>query len=463
MLRLVRFVLLIAACAVPCLSFSSEFKSGEVIVKYKSGIIRARTSVNSLYSTVGVERVTHYSSSMAGLEHLVLKEAVNVQDAIAILMADPSVEYAQPNYLLKALPVRPRQGVIQTNTPYLFSLGLGEPSNPIGVSKSRPQLKSPPQETMIWTPDPELEKVYALEKTKALQAWEISKGRAEVIVADIDTGIDYNHEDLALNIWHNPNPTTKNDIVGFDFVHNDGLPYDDNGHGTHTAGTIGAVGGNGVGISGISQRVSLMALKFMNHVGQGDTTDAIRAINYAVDHGAKILSNSWSGSAGQVNLAIREAITRAQKKNVLFIAASGNGNEDTQLGDDNDGPDAVYPAAFDNENLIAVAATDQNDMLASFSNYGKTTTHLAAPGVHIYSTVPGDQYRFDDGTSMACPLVAGAAALLWSEHPSWNYLQIKEALLNSVDKLPDLIGKTVSGGRLNILKALKYVGGENAI
>jgi subtilisin family serine protease len=311
-------------------------------------------------------------------------------------------------------------------------------------------LQFPPAETNPSVVDPQLSKLYGLNKTHSIEAWDIAKGSKDFIVADIDTGIDYNHEDLSLNVWRNPHPSDKNDVVGFDFIHNDGLPFDDNEHGTHTAGTIGAVGGNGIGISGVNQRVSLMSLKFLAGDGSGTTADAIRAIDYAINHGAKVLSNSWGGKGDSENQVLKDAIDRARLKDVLFIAAAGNDSGD------NDGSGADYPAAFNNDNIIAVAATDEKDGLAFFSNYGKKTTHLAAPGVNIYSTVPGNKYASLSGTSMACPHVAGGVALLWSLHPSWNYKKVKEVLLKTVDLLPALANKTITGGRMNVLKALSY-------
>lgn len=295
--------------------------------------------------------------------------------------------------------------------------------------------------------DPELSKAYGLGKIGAPEAWKTWQGSKDMIVAVIDTGIDYNHEDLAFNVWRNPNPT-KNDIVGFDFVHNDGLPFDDNQHGTHTSGTVGAVGGNGKGVSGVAPKVSIMALKFLSGEGSGTTADAIRAIDYAIEHGAKVLSNSWGGKGDDGNQALKDSIERARAKDVLFVAAAGND------GTDNDGRDPSFPAAFDNDNLISVAATDASDQMAFFSNYGAKTTHVAAPGVNIYSTVPGNKYAQLSGTSMACPHVAGAAALIWSKNPTWNYKKVKEVLMKTVDPLPSLKGKTVTGGRINVLKAL---------
>jgi subtilisin family serine protease len=192
-----------------------------------------------------------------------------------------------------------------------------------------------------------------------------------------------------------------------------------------------------------------MALKFLAGDGSGTTADAIRAIDYAVEHGAKVLSNSWGGRGEGDNMALKDAIDRARSKDILFVAAAGNDSAD------NDGSEASYPAAYDNDNLISVAATDNKDRLTYFSNYGVKSVHLAAPGSNVYSTVPGNKYKSESGTSMACPHVAGAAALLWSNHPDWTYKKVKEVLLDNVDPVPALQGKTVTGGRLNILKALR--------
>jgi subtilisin family serine protease len=285
-------------------------------------------------------------------------------------------------------------------------------------------------------------------KIGATEVWKTLRGSKDIIVADIDTGIDYTHEDLSFNLWRGQDSDGK-ESVGYDFVHNDSLPFDDQSHGTHTGGTIAAVGGNGKGVSGVMQRATLMTLKFLSSEGSGTTADAIRAIDFAVAHGAKVLSNSWGGQGDDNNQALTEAIARARDKNVLFIAAAGNDSED------NDGDKAAYPAALKVDNIIAVAATDNQDRLASYSNYGANSVHLAAPGSAIYSTVPGGKYKATSGTSMACPHVAGAAALLWSQHPEWNYKKVKEVLLKTTDALPSLRGKTVTGGRLNILKALR--------
>ncbi|MFZ9594507.1 MAG: S8 family peptidase [Bdellovibrionia bacterium] len=444
---------------------AADFKPGELIVKYKSGAIRTRAQVNALYQTVGVKSANHFSGVMTGFDHWILDEGVKLQDAIHEVSQSELVEYAQPNYVLHVLPIED-ESEDPDFTPALAALGkcwFPGVSFPPGCEKksatqpkpgeladSRPALQEPPLEVIPSLKDPDLSRDYGMAKIRANEAWAVTRGSKEIVVADIDTGIDYNHEDLAFNVWRNPNPGEKNDIVGFDFVHNDGLPYDDNGHGTHTAGTIGAVGGNGIGTSGVIQRVSIMSLKFLDGDGSGTTADAIRAIDYAIEHGARVLSNSWGGRGDPDNPALKEAIDRVKAKDVLFVAAAGND------GVDNDGPNASYPAAFTTENLISVAATDERDGLASFSNYGKKTTHLAAPGVKIYSTAPGSRYKSLSGTSMACPHVAGAAALLWSIHPNWGYQKIKEVLLGTVDPVSSLARKTITGGRLNVGRALNY-------
>ena len=299
-----------------------------------------------------------------------------------------------------------------------------------------------------------MDQIYGVGKISAPSAWASGNvGNKKIIVAVIDTGVDYNHEDLAFNMWRNPTPSDKGDVVGFDFVHNDALPFDDQSHGTHCSGTIGAVGGNGIGVSGVSQRVSIMGLKFLTAKGSGTLEDAIRAIEYAADHGVKVISASWGGRApASETKGLADAINKAKDKGILFVAAAGN------EGKDNDKPDeASYPAALDNDNLLAVAATDDQDGMASFSNFGTKSVDVGAPGVKVYSTVPGNQYKAYSGTSRACPHTAGAAALVCATNPSVDYKKVKEALMNSSDKVSSLVGKTVTGGRINVAKAIQYL------
>lgn len=290
----------------------------------------------------------------------------------------------------------------------------------------------------------------------AVEAWEASRGSTNVIVGVIDTGIDYNHPDLAANMWVNAGEIPNNgidddgngyvdDARGWDFVGNDKDPMDDHYHGTHCAGTIGAVGNNGIGVAGVCHQVKLMALKFLSSNGSGTTSDAVEAVLYATDNGAMLTSNSWGG--GGYSQALKDAIDEARDAGVLFVVAAGNNqqNTDTTL---------CYPASYSSANIISVAATDASDVLASFSNYGASTVDIAAPGVSIYSTSPGGGYRTLSGTSMACPHVAGACALVYAAHPTMSWVDVRSAILNNVDGIASLTGKVATGGRLNIARAL---------
>jgi subtilisin family serine protease len=235
------------------------------------------------------------------------------------------------------------------------------------------------------------------------------------------------------------------DLIGWNFVENNNNPFDDNGHGTHVAGTIGAMGDNGVGIVGINWRVQLMALKVFDSSGAGPSTAAAAALNYAVAHGSKISNNSYGGD---FSASLYAAVRNARAHGHVFIASAGNG------GGSNEGRQADFPASFNFDNVLSVAATDKNDRLAPFSNYGATTVDLAAPGIDILSTTPHNTYSALSGTSMAAPHVTGVVALVWGLHPNWTYAQVIHQLLSTVDLLPGLRGKTVTGGRLNAAAAV---------
>ncbi len=474
-----------------------EYRPGEVIVKYKDGVTRTRTGMQMMYASLGVNSVKRLGTMMKGFEHLVFDPSLKVEDAIAQLEASGLVEYAEPNYIFELQPQKlvqdefttmadPLEGIgdllpiicqIMPDLPFCKDSTKPGPGN-------RPAINPAPAEVSPAVADPDLAKTWGLAKTEATEAWKITKGSKDIVVAIIDSGVDYNHEDLAFNMWRNKNvdPAMK-DEVGYNFFHKDGLPYDDlyvkipanpekgtpereiYGHGTHCAGTIGAVGGNGIGTAGINQRVSLMAVKFMDGEGKGDLAASVSAIDYAVQKGAKVLSNSWGASLSRSMegfvpqlKSIKEAIQRAEQKGVLFVAAAGNGDQQG-IGMDNDGSTTSYPASFVVDNIVSVAASDQNDAITKFSNYGKTTVHLAAPGFKIYSSVPGPKAKYAEymGTSMATPHVAGAAALIWSKNPTWSYKEVKKALLDNVDKVSDprIAQQTITGGRLNVLKALQ--------
>src|SRR3990167_1108740 len=266
-----------------------------------------------------------------------------------------------------------------------------------------------------------------------------------VLIAMVDSGIRDTHTDLKENIWCNPSPTSG-DLHGWNAVADNGDPKDDNGHGTHCAGIIGALGKNNLDIIGISSKVELMACKaFYNH-GMGVSMDEIKCIDYAVDHGAEVLSCSWGGNEESPSLV--GAINRARSAGVICVAGAGND------GFNND-KHPFYTANSALDNIISVAATTPTDELASFSNYGKKTVHLAAPGVSICSTFADtdSSYACASGTSMAVPYVAATVALIKMQSPLLSYREVIPQLLNATDKVPALDGKVVYG-RLNIPKAL---------
>jgi subtilisin family serine protease len=293
----------------------------------------------------------------------------------------------------------------------------------------------------------------------ALKAWGISQGSDKVVVAVLDSGVDYTHRDLVSNMWLRPESLpqysdaelgTFDDLHGFDAAADIADPMDDNGHGTHCAGVIGAEGDNNEGIAGINWHVRIMPLKFLGRGGFGSTKNAIEAINYAIDRknkgvNVRVINASWGST--QNSKALKDAISAAGDAGILFVAAAGNN------GTDND-KRPHYPSNYDLPNVISVAALDRSDELASFSNFGVKTVHIAAPGKDIVSTWLNDDYRGASGTSMATPHVAGVAALILSKSPNMSVAKLREKILASVDKLPNLEGKVSSGGRINAAKAL---------
>ncbi|MCF6255182.1 MAG: S8 family serine peptidase [Gammaproteobacteria bacterium] len=347
---------------------------------------------------------------------------MSVDEALAILKQDSDVEVAEPNYevSIAATPNDPRY-------PELWNMhNIAQTGG---------------------TPDADID---------GPEAWDIATGNGDVIIGVIDTGVDYTHEDLKDNMWTNPGEIPDNgidddgngyvdDVHGYDFVNDDGDPMDDHGHGTHVAGTIAGVGDNNIGVVGVNWNAKIAGIKFLSASGGGSTAGAINSIIYANNNGIRITNNSWGG--GLFSQALLDAINAGG----LFVAAAGNDRSNT----DNV---SFYPAAYISDNIISVAATDHNDALASFSNYGLTSVDLAAPGVRILSTVPysscplcnASGYRWLNGTSMAAPHVAGAAALMQSVIPQSTTAQLKTWIMDSVDPVAALNGRMVTGGRLNI-------------
>ena len=289
-------------------------------------------------------------------------------------------------------------------------------------------------------------------------AWaEITGDRGKApLIAVIDSGIDYNHPDLAANVWTNPNEIPGNgidddgngvvdDLHGFNAPRKSGDPLDDGSHGTHVSGTVAAVGNNGQGVVGVAWQGNLLGAKFLEK-GYGDTADAIAALTYADQQGARITQNSWGGS--NYNQALVDTLAASP---AIHICAAGNSSQDSDI-------QPAYPAAYALPNIVSVAATDSSDQLAEFSNWGAQAVDLAAPGVKILSTIPGGGLGVKSGTSMAAPHVSGATSLILEKFPNLSNKELKDRLLFSVDRLPQLEGKVVSGGRLNLARALETDG-----
>jgi subtilisin family serine protease len=405
-------------------------RDGEVLIRYRNpsfSLARSRAEFEvdaDQVETIGRRGLRRMRSRKLGTQRL-----------LEILRKNPDVEFVEPNYQIRALdvPDDPSFG----NLWGLFNTGQ-EIRNTAGLAGA---------------------------DIGALQAWDVTTGSRSHVVAVIDGGIDYTHPDLAANMWSAPAPFTVTvggvsitcpaGSHGMNFIANTCDPMDDQGHGSHVAGTIGAVGDNGIGVAGVNWTASLMGLKFISADGVGYLSDALKAIDFAIQvkevfaegNGAnvRVLSNSWGGVP--LSMALVDAVGRTNAADMLFVAAAGNANNNIDV-------NPVHPAGIDSPNMIAVAATDNRDRRADFSNYGPTKVHLAAPGVAILSTLPGGAYGYLSGTSMAAPHVAGAAALLLAAC-ELTTAELKAALLSNADPLADLSGVTITGGRLDVNAALR--------
>ena len=311
-------------------------------------------------------------------------------------------------------------------------------------------------ETQRTPNDTQYSSLYGMTKISAPQAWDITTGSSSVVVAVIDTGIDYTHPDLADNMATNSGEIRGNgvdddgngfvdDYYGYDFINGDSDPMDDHFHGSHCAGTIGAKGDNGKGVAGVNWNVSLLPVKVLDSYGSGTLAAVAAGMNYAVKRGVKIMSMSL-GTSGYSS-TLENAIISAKNAGVLVVAAAGNSSQNTDISPN-------YPSASAQDNVLAVAASNSTDTLAYFSNWGPTSVDLAAPGESILSTYLGGQYAYASGTSMATPHVAGMAALLLAVDPTLTYGQIKSILIGTVDPLSSMTGKMISGGRANLYKAV---------
>lgn len=287
---------------------------------------------------------------------------------------------------------------------------------------------------------------------QALDAWKIDQGKSKVTVAVIDTGIDPKHKDLSPHLWKgdvktNPSKTTTS--FGWDFSTNKSDPIDDHGHGTHVAGIIGAVADTEAGVSGVARNVELMPIKYYSSKNSGSVnlSNTIKALNFAIDNGARIIN--YSGGGPEFSQEEYLAIKRAEVKGILIVAAAGNERQNADVREN-----FYYPAAYGTSNIISVAATDIYNNLLPSSNWGTKNVDVAAPGENIYSTLPGNKYGYMSGTSQATAFVTGIAAMLLSRDPLLKPSDLKQIILDSTERFPSLNGKTKTGGRVNAFKAL---------
>jgi len=400
------------------------YKEGELLIKFKPWVGRHAASASPTAHGSRVKK----RFKRTGIHLLELDGNLTTKEAIELYKTNPDVEYAEPNYRRGPLDLFP------SDERFADLWGLHNTGQ------------------MNGTPDADID---------APEAWEVTTGSSDVIVAVIDTGVDYGHEDLADNMWTNDaefygTPGVDDDgngyiddIYGIDASYSDDTnPMDEDNHGSHCAGIIGAEGNNGIGIAGVAWSVRIMALRFMDADG-GWTSDAVDCLEYAImmkedfGHNVRVVNASFGGA--EYSQAEYDAIQAAGDADILFVASAGNDSQDNDV-------HAHYPCGYDLPNIMAVAATDRRDQLLYFdaplftgSNWGAATVDLAAPGQAILSCKRGDSYGYMSGTSMAAPHVSGLAALILAANPGYSW------------PLEDLDGLVLTGGRINANSALTCI------
>ena len=420
---------------------------GEIVVKFKAGREKSFLKSRAL-SSLGIKGQREINLSYDKLSVLKVSDDKSMTSTLQALRNNPDIEFAEPNFIYKVDPIKEN-------------------------SLTKRLQKSPFADFTASTPDdPDFGKLWGMRNTgsnepkgkagiegadiNALKAWDITKGSRAVRIAVIDTGVDYNHPDLKSNMWVNSKEIPNNgidddkngyidDVYGYDFANNDSNPMDGNGHGTHCSGTIGAVHNNQTGVSGVMADVSIMAIKFLGDDGSGSLEGAIKAIDYATMMDVDLMSNSWGG--GGRSEALLEAIKRASDKGIIFTAAAGNSSS-------NNDATPSYPASYQVPNMVSVAALTAQNGLASFSSYGKTSVHIAAPGHNILSTVNGGKYDVYSGTSMATPHVSGVLGLLLAKEGRMSHDVLRERLTMTGVPVTGLRGKTLTASRIDAYNLL---------
>lgn len=396
------------ATASPVAAPPAEYRADQILLQPKAGISPAALQT---FHSAQKSAVLGTFANLGGLQIVRRPAGETVTGFIAKCQQSGLVEFAEPDYLghVFATPNDPK-----------FLDGTLWALNNTGQNGSTPGAD-------IDAPD----------------AWDVVNTASNIVVAIIDTGVRHTHEDLAANMWVSPNDGSH----GLNALTGTSDPGDDSGHGTMVAGVLGAVGNNNKGVTGVAWRVQIMACKSFDNFGIGSLSATVACLDYARTNGARIINASWGFNPD--SLALSNAVLAARNAGVIVVAACGNSSVDVDI-------TASYPATYPFDNILSVAYTTRNDTLAANSNYGATNVDLAAPGEQIYSTFAAtDNYYFSNsGSSYAAPLVAGTCALMLTKFPAETHQQIISRILNATDPLPSLAGKSVTGGRLNLRKAL---------
>jgi subtilisin family serine protease len=394
-----------------------RFREGEILVSFREGV--SEKEKETIIATHGGQKKKQLRGD-SGFEKLELAAGHDAKTTVLQLLLNPQVQFAEPNFLIAKEDVNPNDPQFQDQW----------------------ALQNSGQERGQFGSD-----------IRARSAWDKTKGAPSTVIAVIDSGIDFTHPDLANNQWTNPLPSAEGDVHGWDFVADNGEIKDEQGHGTAVAGIIAAEGNNALGITGVMWRAGLMSLRVLDNTGTGDVAKAVEAIDYAVAHGVHVINLSW-GTTGE-SVALKEAIERALKRNVVVVCSAGNSGQDLDTS-------PYYPASFGLKDLIAVSASDNRDQLASWSNWGARKVTVAAPGTNILTTQRGGRYWSVSGTSAAAPIVSGLAGLLKTVSPAVNPGNISRAISKSARQNVSLSGKVSSGGVADAAGALEKIHGNQS-